>query len=77
MLLHAEDQLVAQAKPGDDDPLKTVAYETDDALCSLIQAQGYFREDHLDVYMKRSLDREIPEPVCRRWLRGKRVQGRK
>jgi len=62
MLLHAEYQLAAQALSDDNDPLKTVAYETDDGLLSLIRAHGYVQEDHLDVYMRQSLDREIPEP---------------
>ena len=63
MLLQAEDQLRAQSRlTTNDDSLKTVAYETDIWLISLIEAHGYVREDHLDVYLRRSLAQEIPEP---------------
>ena len=63
MLLQAENQLRSQSGMNTpDDPLKTVAYETDASWISFIQTHGYVQKNHLEVYLRRSISQEIPEP---------------
>ena len=45
------------------EPLITVAYESDEANTAVLQANGYVKQKALDVYMIRSLNEPIPAPT--------------
>ena len=64
MLLRAEAQLQARIVPQGEtkQPLITVAYDKDEWFRSLLSAHNYSKGDCLAVYMRTSLDWNIPPP---------------
>lgn len=49
-------------KHSEADPLETVAYGTDTSLKTVLEGQGYTKQEALEVYMQRSLDDVIDIP---------------
>ncbi len=63
VLAYAEEQLFKLVGQGTTkEPMKTVAYERDCWLASLLEEHGYTKQKALDVYMQRRLDDPIDDP---------------
>lgn len=45
------------------EPITTAAYESDVANTAVLEANGYVKQEALDVYMTRPLDQPIPTPT--------------
>lgn len=63
VLTYAEKELTeVSGQRSASEPMKTVAYESDRSLASMLEQHGYSRENALDVYMQRGLDQPLAEP---------------
>jgi len=61
---YAEEHLPLVAiGPVTSDPMRTVAYESDTWLASLLEARGYLKQEALEVYMVRDLASIIAKPA--------------